>query len=239
MSNLMATISGREPLGRLEVVELEADRLRQRGFHQRWTLHWLWRWVFMMSGSWILLLMVNPFRNGMDPEWWEWLKKLPGACPGTRVYSPPEWIREGRYDGEGATVWSLGILLFDMVSGALVRSLLDDILTRLNLKVCGDIPFESDEQICAAQLRFRHRISEPCKVAPNNLSTWKCSFKHNATGPAASMHPGWGGRAFEPWGDPRPPLAPPQRQLQPGPHHDWTHHQWARGFANTKQRARG
>ena len=86
--------------------------------------------------------------------------KLP---PGTRVYSPPEWIREGRYDGEGATVWSLGILLFDMVSN-LVRCVLDDMLTRFNLKVCGDIPFESDEQICAAELRFRHRISEPCKV---------------------------------------------------------------------------
>jgi serine/threonine protein kinase len=29
--------------------------------------------------------------------------------------------------------------------------------------VCGDIPFESDEQICSAELRFRHRISEQCK----------------------------------------------------------------------------
>ena len=62
---------------------------------------------------------------------------------GTEAYAPPEWFMSGIYLPGPATVWTLGMLLYDMV--------------------CGDIPWEKEDDICNADLIFPRNISPQCK----------------------------------------------------------------------------
>uniref|UniRef100_A0A8C0UCD4 Serine/threonine-protein kinase n=1 Tax=Cyanistes caeruleus TaxID=156563 RepID=A0A8C0UCD4_CYACU len=63
---------------------------------------------------------------------------------GTRSYRPPEWTNFRWYYGEAATVWTLGILLHEMV--------------------CGKHPFRRGRNISWAQLPLPQRLSQDCQV---------------------------------------------------------------------------
>ena len=88
---------------------------------------------------------------------------------GTRVYAPPEWIKFRRYRADGLTVWSLGILLYDMV--------------------CGDIPFETDNQIKKAQVLFKPALGLSDEVKALIKSCLSITTGDRITLSAISRHP--------------------------------------------------
>ncbi|KAM4644005.1 serine/threonine-protein kinase pim-1-like isoform 2-T2 [Amazona ochrocephala] len=62
---------------------------------------------------------------------------------GTPLYYPPEWFRYRLYLGRPAAIWSLGVLLYEMV--------------------CGVLPFRRCKDIISGQLSFQRQVSLECQ----------------------------------------------------------------------------
>jgi tRNA A-37 threonylcarbamoyl transferase component Bud32 len=62
---------------------------------------------------------------------------------GTKQYKSPEYIIRKRYAGVPSTVWTLGVLLYDMV--------------------CGSLPFENEEEITGHKLVLKSHLSAELK----------------------------------------------------------------------------
>lgn len=62
---------------------------------------------------------------------------------GTKQYKSPEYILKRRYTGVPSTVWTLGVLLYDMI--------------------CGSLPFESEDEITGQKLVLKSHLSSELK----------------------------------------------------------------------------
>jgi serine/threonine protein kinase len=79
---------------------------------------------------------------------------------GTRVYSPPEWILFQSYYGDRAAVWSLGVLLYNMIY--------------------GDIPWEEDNDIINCRFNSKKLASSnPHQIYHQNQQQYFSQQRHH------------------------------------------------------------
>ncbi|VDN04174.1 unnamed protein product [Thelazia callipaeda] len=89
---------------------------------------------------------------------------------GTRLYCPPEWFLHSMYLGQEATVWSLGVLLYNMLNGKLPFRDEKEICTS---HLLGPLPFCTKVSKSAMDL-----ISKCLRFEPSQRCTLKALLNH-------------------------------------------------------------
>ncbi|XP_017334847.1 uncharacterized protein LOC108271650 [Ictalurus punctatus] len=87
-------------------------------------------------------------------------------CPGSMNYFPPEWLQHREHFPQPATVWTLGIILYELMH--------------------GDLPFQSADEITEGCLHFTPGVSGDCceliswclQQDPNSRPNFREIIKH-------------------------------------------------------------
>ncbi|VDK87473.1 unnamed protein product [Litomosoides sigmodontis] len=90
---------------------------------------------------------------------------------GTRLYCPPEWFLHSIYLGREAAVWSLGVLLYNMLNGRLPFRNEKEICTS---HLVGPLPFYAQVSKSAMDL-----INQCLRFEPNNRCSLDAILKHS------------------------------------------------------------
>ncbi|XP_048840280.1 serine/threonine-protein kinase pim-3-like isoform X3 [Brienomyrus brachyistius] len=72
-----------------------------------------------------------------------WMDDAYREFAGTNAYAPPEWFRKRKYRAGPATVWSVGVTLFELV--------------------CGYLPFRRKRALVSGHLKFPTWVSPNCR----------------------------------------------------------------------------
>ncbi|WKY01764.1 hypothetical protein Q1695_015626 [Nippostrongylus brasiliensis] len=94
-------------------------------------------------------------------------KAMKKEFQGTRSYCPPEWFRQLQYLPLEATSWSLGVLLFILVT--------------------GQLPFKNEIQICLGRVKFPPHVSKECCQLIKSCLTTAAGSRASLT--AIRQHP--------------------------------------------------